>query len=175
MSIDKTKITKIKHEILGVSPEDRNGHSELTQIKDELEELISLLAQTSDSTIVNLTTKFEKFESDLEERDNHRWSLFKWFVGILVMVITGLAPLVYLGMERIEVNLHDQAKRIAVLESNATSLASKRDLIDAIEKRFTQLETNMKEVVTTKDLEKLKSEILQVIIRNRDREGGRNP
>ena len=171
MSIDKTKLTNIKHELLDTSNTETDGHSERIRIQDELEELISLLAQTSDSTMINLTTKFEKFESDLEERDDHRWSLFKWFIGILVVVVTGLAPLVYLGLEKIEVNLHDQAKRIAVIESNNTSFVTKRDLIDAIEKRFTQLETNMREVVTTKDLEKLKSEILQVIIRK----GGRNP
>jgi hypothetical protein len=144
----------------------------LEQIKGELEELISLLAQTSDSTAINLASKFEKFEEDLDSRDQRRWSLFKWFVGTIVFTLSIMIPIVYVGADKMQANIMDHARRITIVESENKDQISKHDLINAIEKRFTVLESSMKDVVTTKDLEKMKTELIQFVIKYRT-DGGR--
>ena len=83
-------------------PEEQINVSEL---KEELEELISLLAQTSDSSTINLASRFEKFENSLEAKDQQRWSVFKWFVGVIICVLSVLIPLGYIGVNRLQTSV----------------------------------------------------------------------
>lgn len=149
-----------------------SDESMVSVVRGELEELISLLAQTSDSTIINLTTKFEKFESDMEKRDDRRWSLFKWFIGAIIMIITALVPIAYVSIDHMQTNMFDHAKRIATIESNASTHVTQHELANLVEKRFSQLEASVKYSVTTKDLEKLKADLYEVILKSRSRDGG---
>ncbi len=144
----------------------------LEQIKGELEELISLLAQTSDSTTINLASKFEKFEEESDNRDQRRWSLFKWFVGTTAFVLSIMLPIIYVGADKLQTNIMEHNRRLAMVESENRDQVSKHELISAIEKRFAVLESSMKDVVTTKDLEKTKNDIIQFVIKYHS-EGGR--
>jgi hypothetical protein len=146
--------------------------SNLTEIKEDLEELISLLAQTSDSTAINLASKFEKFEKELDEKDQRRWSLFQWFVGAIVLVLSVMVPIVFVGADKLQTNITDVSRRLSLVEAENKDQISKHDLVSAIEKRFTSLESTIKDVVTAKDLEKMKTDLIQFVI-NYHNNGGR--
>lgn len=137
----------------------------LEQIKDDLEELIALLAQTSDSTAINLASKFEKFEEELDKKDQRRWTLFQWFMGGIVFVLSIMIPILYVGADKMQTNITDISRRLSLVETENKDQVSKHDLVTAIEKRFTTLESSMKDVATIKDLEKIKTELIQFVIK----------
>lgn len=145
----------------------------LTEIKEELEELITLLAQTSDSTAINLASKFEKFEEELEERDTRRWSFFKWFVGAVVAILSIGIPVFYVGADKVYTAVNDNTKRIALVEAENKDQVTKHELVTAIEKRFAALESSVKDAATVKDIEKMKNELMRFVIEYH-RTGGRN-
>ena len=144
----------------------------LTEIKEDLEELITLLAQTSDSTAINLASKFEKFEMELEERDAKRWSFFKWFVGAIIAVLSIGIPVLYVGADKIYTVVNDNTKKIALVEAENKDQVTRHELVTAIEKRFAALESSVKDMVTVKDLERVKNELLKFVIEYH-RTGGR--
>jgi hypothetical protein len=144
----------------------------LTEIKEDLEELISLLAQTSDSTAINLASKFEKFEKDLEYKDQKRWSVFQWFMGSIIFVLSIMIPILYIGSDKIQTNIAEASRRLSLVEAENKDQVSKHDLVNAIEKRFSTLESSIKDVVTIKDLERMKTELIQFVIKYHN-DGGR--
>jgi hypothetical protein len=145
----------------------------IEEMKEEMEELISLLAQTSDSTAINLASKFEKFESDLEERDTKRWSFFKWFVGSMIALLSIGIPVFYVGIDKMYTVMNENTKKIALIEAENKDQISRHELVSAIEKRFSILESSVKDTATVKDLEKMKNELLKFVIEYH-RTGGRN-
>jgi hypothetical protein len=136
----------------------------LDQIQADLEELISILAQTTDSTAINLASKFEKFESELELRDQKRWSFFQWFVGGVILILSAMIPILYLVTDKMQTTIIDNSKRVALVEAENRDQVTKHDLVTAIEKRFTVLESSMKDIATIKDLEKTKAELIKYIL-----------
>lgn len=144
----------------------------LSEIKEELEELITLLAQTSDSTAINLASKFEKFEEELEAKDSKRWSFFKWFVGVLIAFMSIGVSVIYSGADKMYSAINENTKHVALVEAENKDQVSKHELATAIEKRFSILESTVKDVATVKDLEKMKNELMQFVIRYHS--GGRN-
>jgi hypothetical protein len=90
----------------------------LEELRDELENLISLAAQTSDKTSINLTTKVEAFEKTQQVKDEKRWSSFKWAVGAVIFMMTVIVPINFMYMERLNNQVFVNSQRIAVLETN---------------------------------------------------------
>lgn len=143
---------------------DEQHQPSLEQIQTDLEELISLLAQTSDSTAINLASKFEKFESELEMRDQKRWSFFQWFVGGIILLMSVMIPIVYLVADKMQTSIVENSRKISLVEAENKDQVTKHELITAIEKRFTMLESSMKDVATIRDLEKTKADHIKFIL-----------
>jgi hypothetical protein len=147
--------------------EEQQHQPSLEQIQTDLEELISLLAQTSDSTAINLASKFEKFESELELRDQKRWSFFQWFVGGIILLLSVMIPILYLVSDKMQTSINENSRKVSLVEAENRDQVTKHELITAIEKRFTLLESSMKDVATIKDLERTKAELIKYILEQR--------
>jgi hypothetical protein len=137
----------------------------LNELKEELEELITLLAQTSDSTAINLATKFERFAADLEERDAKRWSFFRWFVGSVIAFFSICIPVFWVGIDKMYTTVNENTKQIALLAAENKDQITKHELSTAVEKRFILLESSIKDAATVRDLEKMKNDLMQFVIR----------
>jgi hypothetical protein len=157
------------------------------ELKEYLEELISLTSQTADSAAVNLSTKFEKFESEIEEKvsliedrldkkDEKRWSLFRWVITSIVGV---MAAVVFVGGDRLHEQMSDLKSRMASLEKSDQSQVGIEKLIETqkeLEKHDKILYNKVEDCATQKDLIKLKQEIIDIILklRNAAASGGPN-
>ncbi len=142
----------------------------LEQIRDDLEELISLSAQNADKSTINLTSRFEVFEKAQQERDARRWSLLKWTVGILIILLTVIIPIIFVAGDK----LHDQVSavnsRLSVLESNDKDHPTYKELekvLKELEKKDALFEAQIKEGATQRDIERIKNEILSFLLKFR--------
>lgn len=145
----------------------------LQEITEDLQDLISLAAQNADKANLGIVTRFEKFEKELAEKHDQRWSLFKWSVGIAAVVFTVVIPIMFIAVDK----LHDQtsalAQRLAVIETNdKDQVVSDRFTasIKELEKKDSEIITLLNERVTQKDLGHLKSELYELIIRMHNKE-----
>jgi len=61
--------------------------NDVHEIREYLEELVSLLSQQTDLSSTNLRERFELLERDMKERDNRRWRWFRWIVSVIFISI----------------------------------------------------------------------------------------
>jgi hypothetical protein len=155
----------------------------LEELRDELENLISLAAQTSDKTSINLTTKVEAFEKTQQVKDEKRWSSFKWAVGAAIFLMTVIVPINFLYMERLNNQVFINSQRISVLETNDKGQPSFAE-IEKLKLDTSKRESEMREsikinterlnhVVTQTELSQLRKEIIDMYLHHSKEQHGK--
>jgi hypothetical protein len=130
---------------------------QIEHVLDEFLDDISLTAQATD--IISNKALIGK---ELLDSDKKRWALFRVATSVLLFFVTSVGYLYYSDLHK---DVHATTVKTAVLEENAKDYVTKKDFIEAIEKRFAYLEAQQKSAVSHKDLLEAKEEIMKLLLR----------
>jgi hypothetical protein len=122
------------------------------QIREDLDNLISLAAQSSDKSNINLSARFESYEQKQNELHNKRWGTFRWVVGIVVLFCTVIIPVLFLVLDRMNTQIIINSQRLSVVETHDKAQISELDLEKKLsdkEKIINQLEKLIKDLEKT--------------------------
>lgn len=157
----------------------KNKQDPINEIKEYLEDLVSMASQTADSASVNLTTKFEDFQEKIEQRfstieldlvskEQTRWSWFRW---IITAVVTTIAGVIIIAGDKLHSQLEDLRHRTIVIEQNDKNQITAEKLNDLIN-TDKNLSEKIQECIRTNDLLNFKKEVLELIIKHHSKNGG---
>jgi LPS O-antigen subunit length determinant protein (WzzB/FepE family) len=153
------------------------------KIREDLDNLISLTAQSSDKSNINLSARFESYEQKQDELHNKRWSTFRWVVGIVILFSTVVIPVLFLVLDRMNTQIIANSQRISVIETHDKEQISQLDLekkigdeqkiiisleklIKDLEKADTRFESELKHHPNFQDLDLFKKEIRTWILQH---------
>jgi hypothetical protein len=89
------------------------------QLLDELEDIVSLLAQQTDSKTTNLQVGIEQQKKLLDEQDKRRW---RWFVIVTTSVLIALGVLSFEVWERQYDRINSVEKQVIKIDSSIGTL-----------------------------------------------------
>ena len=143
----------------------------IEELRDQLENLISVTAQNADKANINLSIRLEEFEKRQVLKDERRWGLFKWVVGASIFLAATVLPINFMYMERINNQVFVNAQRISVLEISDKNQPSKEEMqklfadeqkTHAEIREFIKVNAEkLSHTVTQNDLSQLKREVTQ--------------
>lgn len=126
-------------------PREKQNPDRHEQLLDELEDIVSLLAQQTDSKTTNLQVHIEDQRKQLEDQDRRRWT---WFVIIVSSVLLVIGILTFEMWERQYDRINSVEKQIVKTDTSVESMK------DSILKKYEfreQLEEHRKKAEEDRD------------------------
>jgi hypothetical protein len=128
------------------------GDDKTARLIEELDELVGLLAQQSDSRATNLDVKWQekldRVEEEVEELKNKKWD---WFQGVVLALVLAIGVVAFEtwrdGTERISVLEATNKELFVRVESLSERAVLKYALIDALRLRDKERRQEIKELI----------------------------
>jgi len=159
----------------------------VTEVKTDLEDLISLSNQSQGSNLLNLTIKLEKFEDKVEERldylddkldekinkvkealDKSEWQRWKTFGGAIALAVTIFIGTIFLGANILQDRMSKIEKEVTVVQESDKSQVSFEKFLElqkTSEKDRALILEKLNHVVSTNDFNLFKKEVYDVILK----------
>jgi hypothetical protein len=96
-------------------PREKKNQDRHVQLLDELEDIVSLLAQQTDSKTTNLQVHIEQQRKQLEEQDSRRW---KWFVIIASSILLAIGIITFEMWERQYDRINSVEKQVVKMDTS---------------------------------------------------------
>jgi hypothetical protein len=148
-----------------VPPEVLEPNADISQMRVEIEELVSLVSQVADSSNNRLVIRFEEYELRQEMKFEKMMSFVKWFIGIAVIMLSFMVPVFYMSFDKVHSDITEIVKKHATNETEHKDYVSRSELAATFEKRMAALESKVGETITHKDLSQMKTEIVDWILK----------
>jgi cell division protein FtsB len=100
-------------------PREKPIQDRQVQLLDELEDIVSLLAQQTDSKTTNLQVHIEQQKKLLDEQDKRRW---RWFAVLTTSVLLAIGVLTFEMWERQYDRINSVEKQIVKTDTSVEAL-----------------------------------------------------
>lgn len=132
----------------------KNAVTNIEALQEDLQDLISLLAQQADKRSTNLQVNIESLEQNIAERDKRRW---RWFLVVVSSVAVAFFILGFETWERHYDRLAKISQEVVIIQQKQEAIQDK--MVKRIDLQEKLIELISKDKEFEKEIEKLKQEI----------------